>query len=150
MHYKYSLSQASNWFVTLYCKLLPSVSSSSKHGHHQSSLLLYSTFNSLWELCYYSAYDLKMAVMSMWSSGRCACLHVCSKWVIKIIDFSCACVSFIYCKLSVISNMLVTMCQKLSHTLACRYRPCLFKNACCGTMALLKIYRCTGGVFFYT
>ena len=32
MHYNYSLSPASNWFVTLYCKLLHSVSSSSKHG----------------------------------------------------------------------------------------------------------------------
>ena len=32
----------SNWFVTLYCKLLPAVSSSSKHGRWRSSLLLYS------------------------------------------------------------------------------------------------------------
>ena len=32
VHYKYSLSLASNWFVTLYCKLLPPVSSASKHG----------------------------------------------------------------------------------------------------------------------
>ena len=33
---------ASNWFVTLYCKLLPAVRSSSKHGRRWSSLLLYS------------------------------------------------------------------------------------------------------------
>ena len=33
---------ASNWFVTLYCKLLPAVRSSSKHGRWRSSLLLYS------------------------------------------------------------------------------------------------------------
>ena len=33
---------ASNWFVTLYYKLLPAVRSSSKHGHWWSSLLLYS------------------------------------------------------------------------------------------------------------
>ena len=32
----------SNWFVTLYYKLLPTVRSSSKHGRQQSSLLLYS------------------------------------------------------------------------------------------------------------
>ena len=31
-----------NWFVTLYCKLLPAVSSSSKHDRWGSSLLLYS------------------------------------------------------------------------------------------------------------
>ena len=39
---QYSLSPASNWFVTLYRKLLPLVSSSSKHGRRRSSLLLYS------------------------------------------------------------------------------------------------------------
>ena len=33
---------ASNWFVTLYYKLLPAVRSSSKHGRWRSSLLLYS------------------------------------------------------------------------------------------------------------
>ena len=33
---------ASNWFVTLYYKLLPAVRSSSKHGRRWSSLLLYS------------------------------------------------------------------------------------------------------------
>ena len=33
---------ASNWFVTLYYKLLPAVRSSSKHGRWWSSLLLYS------------------------------------------------------------------------------------------------------------
>ena len=33
---------ASNWFVTLYYKLLPAVRSSSKHGRRRSSLLLYS------------------------------------------------------------------------------------------------------------
>ena len=33
---------ASNWFVTLYYKLLPAVNSSSKHGHRRSSILLYS------------------------------------------------------------------------------------------------------------
>ena len=33
---------ASNWFVTLYCKLLPAVRSPSKHGRWRSSLLLYS------------------------------------------------------------------------------------------------------------
>ena len=32
---------ASNWFVTLYYKLLPAVRSSSKHGRRWSSLLLY-------------------------------------------------------------------------------------------------------------
>ena len=36
---------ASNWFVTLYYKLLPAVRSSSKHGRRQSSLLLYSTMD---------------------------------------------------------------------------------------------------------
>ena len=34
---------ASNWFVTLYYKLLPAVRSSSKHGRRRSSLLLYFT-----------------------------------------------------------------------------------------------------------
>ena len=33
---------ASNWFVTLYYKLLPAVRSPSKHGRWRSSLLLYS------------------------------------------------------------------------------------------------------------
>ena len=33
---------ASNWFVTLYCKLLPAVRSPFKHGRWRSSLLLYS------------------------------------------------------------------------------------------------------------
>ena len=35
---------ASNWFVTLYYKLLPAVRSSSKHGRRWSSLVLYSIF----------------------------------------------------------------------------------------------------------
>ena len=35
-------STASNWFVTLYYKLLPAVRSPSKHGRWRSSLLLYS------------------------------------------------------------------------------------------------------------
>ena len=42
VHYNNSLSPASNWFVTLCCKLLNSVSSSSKHGRLRSRLLLYS------------------------------------------------------------------------------------------------------------
>ena len=44
MHYKYSISLASNWFVTLYCKLhaLPPLSSASEHGRQRSNLLLYS------------------------------------------------------------------------------------------------------------
>ena len=33
---------ASNWFVTLYYKLLPPVSTASKHGRQRSSFLLYS------------------------------------------------------------------------------------------------------------
>ena len=40
---------ASNWFVTLYYKLLPAVRSSSKNGRWRSSLLLYSiSMVSLW------------------------------------------------------------------------------------------------------
>ena len=40
---KYSTTTTvSNWFVTLYYKLLPAVRSSSKHGRWWSSLLLYS------------------------------------------------------------------------------------------------------------
>ena len=39
---------ASNWFVTLYYKLLPAVRSSSKHGRRWSSLLLYSISMGWW------------------------------------------------------------------------------------------------------
>ena len=39
--YNLLFSTASNWFVTLYYKLLHSVSSSSNHGRRRSSLLLY-------------------------------------------------------------------------------------------------------------
>ena len=38
----FTTTTASNWFVTLYYKLLPAVRSSSKHGRWWSSLLLYS------------------------------------------------------------------------------------------------------------
>ena len=42
---------ASNWFVTLYYKLLPAVRSPSKHGRWRSSLLLYSISMVIWEQC---------------------------------------------------------------------------------------------------
>ena len=42
---------ASNWFVTLYCKLLPAVRSPSKHGRWWSSLLLYSISMGLVDRC---------------------------------------------------------------------------------------------------
>ena len=45
---------ASNWFVTLYFKLLPAVKSSSKHGRRWSSLLLYSIY-----LCYISTLQIQ-------------------------------------------------------------------------------------------
>ena len=38
----FTTTTASNWFVTLYYKLLPAVRSPSKHGRWRSSLLLYS------------------------------------------------------------------------------------------------------------
>ena len=41
VHYVFLFSTASNWFVTLYYKLLTLVSSSSKHSCWWSSLLLY-------------------------------------------------------------------------------------------------------------
>ena len=40
VHYNLSFSTVSNWFVTMYHRLLHSVSSSSKHGCQQSNLLL--------------------------------------------------------------------------------------------------------------
>ena len=43
---------ASNWFVTLYYKLLPAVRSSSKHGRRRSSLLLYSVSMGISHACY--------------------------------------------------------------------------------------------------
>ena len=46
---------ASNWFVTLYYKLLPAVRSSSKHGRRWSSLLLYSI--SMVSFCITSSYS---------------------------------------------------------------------------------------------
>ena len=48
---------ASNWFVTLYYKLLPAVRSSSKHGRWRSSLLLYSISMSCRRQSNYSLYD---------------------------------------------------------------------------------------------
>ena len=68
---------ASNWFVTLYYKLLPAVRSPSKHGRWRSSLLLYSI--SMFKLCpskqsIFVYYDCQYQVQytfqsSLWYTG---------------------------------------------------------------------------------
>ena len=49
----FTTTTASNWFVTLYYKLLPAVRSSSKHGRRWSSLLLYSIYVWVWLVVLY-------------------------------------------------------------------------------------------------
>ena len=60
---------ASNWFVTLYYKLLPAVRSSSKHGRWWSSLLLYSIsmIKSVWVIHHQFPY----VVTVLWQGSDC-------------------------------------------------------------------------------
>ena len=85
----HSKTTASNWFVALYCKLLPAVSSSSKHGCWRSSLLLYSismllipwTWN---QLLYKSCYCVSTLTHTLWHSKACSGDYQKSAYIVHV------------------------------------------------------------------
>ena len=65
---------ASNWFVSLYYKLLPAVRSSSKHGRRWSSLLLYSIS------MHWSGSVLSCSDPHWWHHNLDWSCHTCFRW----------------------------------------------------------------------
>ena len=63
------IKTASNWFVTLYYKLLPAVRSPSKHGRWWSSLLLYSISMNVTQM--YTSRFLLIGYVTYYYCGYC-------------------------------------------------------------------------------
>ena len=76
---------ASNWFVTLYYKLLPAVRSSSKHGRWRFSLLLYSISMVKMVLVLFKGTRTQKLIWKILFKGYCMILK--KKWKILFFNF---------------------------------------------------------------